>query len=132
MNTDLAVILLAHGTKNPESSQPVYGYAKQLSLQTHLQVEPCLREFIEPSIPTVVDKLATKGYRTIFVLPFFLFKSAHVTRDIQNDIEIERKKYPDIKFIIGEPLGDDPLLFALLFKRLEEGLKQYPGPLKHT
>jgi sirohydrochlorin ferrochelatase len=119
--SDFAVILLAHGTREPEASSPVHRYARALAKRTTLRVEPCLREFIEPSVPTVVKKLKDEGIRNIFVLPFFLFKSGHVTRDIQEDVKAEQEKHPEIKFQIGEPLGEDSLLEELLEKRLSEG-----------
>ena len=83
-------------------------------------MEPCLREFIEPSVPTVVEKLAKKGVRDIYVVPFFLFSSGHVTRDIQNDLAAEKAKYPELTFHIGRPLEYDTLLGDLLLKRLRE------------
>ena len=115
-----AVILLAHGTKEPEASVPVHDYAERLRRETGLQVEPCLREFIEPSVPTVVGKLVGEGVEKIFVVPFFLFKSGHVIRDITDDLESEKKKYSHVRFVVGEPLGFDELLVSLLKKRLNE------------
>ena len=89
-----AVILLAHGTKEVNASKPVFEYARALSDEFGLRVEGCLREFIEPSIPTVVKQMAAGGVKKIYVVPFFLFKSGHVTRDIESDIDQERAKYP--------------------------------------
>ena len=118
-----AVMLLAHGTREVEASAPVHRLAAALAERTKLRIEPCLREFIEPSLPTVVEQLWRDGIEEIFVLPFFLFKGGHVTRDIRKDIEAERRKYPTLKFKIGEPLGEDPLILSLLEKRLTEGLE---------
>lgn len=114
------VILLAHGTKEPEASAPVHHYARRLAARTGLRVEPCLREFIEPSVPTVVGALYRDGYRKILVLPFFLFKSGHVTRDIAADLAAEKARFTDLEFTVGEPLGEDGLLEDLLFRRLRE------------
>jgi len=119
-----AVILLAHGTKELEASEPVHQYAKALAKSTGQRVEPCLREFIEPSVPTVVEKLVKEGVQKIYVVPFFLFNSGHVTRDIQNEIEAEKRKYPEVQFKIGNPLGFDNFLTQLLSKRMNELLKQ--------
>ena len=124
MTSRIAVILLAHGTKEPAASEPVHAYARLLAERTGLRVEPCLREFIEPSVPTVVAKLHTDGYRTIYVLPYFLFKSGHVTRDIAEDLRAQNARYPEIAFKVGEPLGMDALLLELLLKRLEEALAE--------
>lgn len=119
-NRKFAVILLAHGTKEPEASEPVHRYANYLAAHTYQRVEPCLREFIEPSVPTVVGKLVSEGYEQIYVLPLFLFNSGHVIRDIQHDLAAEKAKYPKVQFTVGQPLGFDEMLGELLKKRLGE------------
>jgi len=120
----MAVMLLAHGTKEPEASEPVHQYAKALADSTGLWVEPCLREFIEPSVPTVVQKMVSKGAKRIVVVPFFLFKSGHVSRDITNDLAREEEKHPEVHFEVGEPIGYDERLLPVLKNRLEELLKK--------
>ena len=115
-----AVILLAHGTKEPDASEPVFRYAQDLARETGMHVEGCLREFIEPSVPTVVGKLVEMGVNEIYVVPFFLFKSGHVTRDITNDLNQEKKKYPKLTFKLGKPICYDASLVIVLKKRLEE------------
>jgi sirohydrochlorin ferrochelatase len=82
-------------------------------------VEPCLREFIEPSVPTVVKKLVSEGVQRIVVVPFFLFSSGHVTRDIQEDLAVEKKKYPHLIFDVGQPIGFDEGMVDILKRRLE-------------
>jgi len=89
-----------------------------------MRVDGCLREFIEPSIPTVVGKMVQEGVEKIYVLPFFLFKSAHVTRDIQEDIASEREKYPQVEFVVGDPVGFDPRLVEVLKARTQDVLSR--------
>ena len=113
-------MLLAHGTREVEASKPVHEYAKALAEQTGMKVVPCLREFIEPSVPTVVGNMVKEGYEKILVLPFFLFNSGHVTRDITNDLDAEKKKYPHLVFVVGQHIGFDSSMVKLLKKRLEE------------
>ncbi|MFH1263098.1 MAG: CbiX/SirB N-terminal domain-containing protein [Pseudomonadota bacterium] len=113
------VMLLAHGTREPEASKPVFEYAKALAEATQMHVEPCLREFIEPSIPTVVAKCVNEGVERIVVVPFFLFRSGHVTRDIENSLAVERAKYPALRFNVGEPIGFDRGIVEILKRRLE-------------
>jgi sirohydrochlorin ferrochelatase len=114
-----AVILLAHGTREPEASKPVFEYAKALADATGMHVEPCLREFIEPSVPTVVAKCVKDGVERIVIVPFFLFRSGHVTRDIENDLAAEKAKYPTLTIRVGEPIGFDRGVVEILKRRLE-------------
>jgi sirohydrochlorin ferrochelatase len=115
-----AVVLLAHGTREAEASEPVHRYARELARRFGLRVEPALREFSEPSLTSVVDRLAADGVTEIAVLPFFLFRSGHVTRDITSDLKREGARHPALRFRVGEPLGFDPLLTELLSRRLAE------------
>lgn len=115
-----AVMLLAHGTKEVDASEPVHQYAKALAEQTKMKVVPCLREFIEPSVPTVVGELVKEGYQKILVIPYFLFSSGHVTRDITDDLNAEKRKYPQITFEVGRPIGFDPAMVEVLKHRLQE------------
>ncbi len=117
-----AVILLAHGTKELEASIPVHQYAQALARKSGIQVEPCMREFIEPSVPAVVQKLVSQGMDQIVIIPFFLFNSAHVTQDIVKDLDREKAKYPHLDFKVGEPLGFDENVVIVLQKRLEKVL----------
>lgn len=113
------VILLAHGTREAAASKPVFDYARALAEKTGLRVEPCMREFIEPSVPTVVGALAKEGVDEITVVPFFLFKSGHVTRDITADLAAEKVKHPHLAFRVAEAIGFDPLVVEILEQRLK-------------
>lgn len=118
-NLKTAVILLAHGTRESEASKPVHDYAKALARVSGMPVEPCMREFIEPSLSTVVKKLVDRGFERILVIPFFLFQSEHVTRNIQEDLSEEKSKYPRLVFDVGEPIGYDEAMVEILKRRLK-------------
>jgi len=117
-----AVILLAHGTREREASEPVFRYAEELARRSGRPVYACLREFVEPSLPTVVARLAAEGVERVILLPFFLFKSGHVTRDIAADLAAEKKKHPHLSFAVAEPIGYDEAVVAVLSKRLADVL----------
>lgn len=87
-------------------------------------VEPCLREFIEPGVPTVVRNLAERGFTRIVVVPFFLFQSGHVTRDIAADLAAEKAKHPSLSFEVGEPIGFDEGMVDILKRRAEAVLSR--------
>lgn len=125
MKDDTAVILLAHGTRKAKASLPVHNYAKALAKKTGLRVEPCLREFIEPSFPTVVSKLNQDGIKRILILPFFLLSGGHVVKDVTKDIAQQKEANPQLTFRLASSLGEDPLLEELLAKRLFEGLSDW-------
>jgi sirohydrochlorin cobaltochelatase len=112
-------MLLAHGTREKEASKPVHEYAAALAQATGYVVEPCLREFIEPSVPTVTLKLVERGFSRVIVLPFFLFKSGHVSRDIVNDLSAQKERYPNVQFVVADPIGFEPAIVNILRKRLE-------------
>ena len=124
-----AVILLAHGTREVGASEPVFRYANELAQRTGLRVEPCFREFIEPSVASVVRRLAADGVHDIAVVPFFLFSSAHVTRDIREDLRAEAERCPHLVFRIGRPVGFDAAVVSVLENRLAEARSSEPEAL---
>ena len=60
------------------------------------------------------------GIKEIVVVPFFLFEGIHIREDIPEKIEGLEKKYPDVIFKFGKPIGADPMLAEILVKRAEE------------
>lgn len=112
-----ANILVGHGTRELKASQPVHDYAQALSKMIQEPVHPALREFIEPSLANVVRRCYQDGARKFFIIPFFLFRSAHATSDIENDLTALRSEMSDIQWVIGEPLGFEPAIVNVLHDR---------------
>lgn len=111
-DANTAVLLIGHGSKDPEGNDEFESFAKKIG------VRHCLLEYAEPSIPTVFEQLAKEGIRRVAAIPYFLFAGAHVKRDIPHAIEEERRKHPEMEIRLGRHLGVDERLLRAMSDRL--------------
>jgi len=79
-------------------------------------------EFSERSIPAGLDALIAQGVDDIAVVPYFLFDGVHIREDIPRMIEEYKSAHPKITFKMGNPLGADRRLAAILTDRISECL----------
>lgn len=63
--------------------------------------------FSQPRLSRVVKKFIIKKCQRIIIVPFFLLEGNHVVKDIPERISQEKKKYPEVKFIYTENIGND-------------------------
>ncbi len=100
----IAVVLLGHGSLNPETALE----SQQLGSQLHGNrpnwtfVSAYLNQ--EPGLKTVVEELRAKDQDWIYVLPLLVFKGKHIEIDIpallkQLNLEKTRKPMPPITLL---------------------------------
>ena len=99
-------MLLGHGSKDPEWSQPFEKIA--VSLGKRLPAVPVFLAYLEhgPSLEEAVTALAAKGAMSIRVVPLFLGAGGHVKDDLPRLVaEVKR---PDITLTLEKPIGEQP------------------------
>jgi sirohydrochlorin cobaltochelatase len=103
-------IILAHGSRRAGSNQIVERLAHELELApAYWSVAPSLVDRVTTAIAT--------GATEIGILPYFLF-SGGITDAIAESIAQLRQQFPDVKLILGEPIGNSPELAATIGKIL--------------
>jgi sirohydrochlorin cobaltochelatase len=104
-------IILAHGSRRAGSNQIVERLAHDLDLQTaYWSVSPSLADRVAAAIAT--------GATEIGILPYFLFAGG-ITDAIAESTAQLRVQYPQVKLILGEPIGNSPELVATIGKILK-------------
>lgn len=78
-------------------------------------------ELAMPDIAGAYASCVKKGATHIVVLPLFLAKGKHWTRDIPSLTSQAAARFPETTYQIAEPLGIDDLLLDLLKKRFDAG-----------
>src|SRR5713101_4760466 len=76
-----AVILFAHGAREPEWAQPFESIRDRLRAGGTL-VELAFLEFMSPSLNEAAAGLADKGIKTVIIVPLFLAQGAHLKREL--------------------------------------------------
>jgi len=93
-----AVLLVAHGSRVPESNAEIEGLARRLAdtVEPGTAVAHAFLELAEPSIPAAIDALAEAGSRRIVLIPYFLSAGRHVADDIPEIVEQARARHPGL------------------------------------
>ena len=100
------IVLLGHGSKDPEWSQPFEKIA--VSLGKRLPAVSIFLAYLEhgPSLDEAVTALVAKGALSIRVIPLFLGAGGHVKGDLPKLITEARR--PDVSIVLDKPIGEQP------------------------
>lgn len=104
-----AVLLISHGSRLASTKEEVIRLAAALRKKSNAGIfEYAFLTLESPSIPEGVDRCVQKGATEIVVLLNFLNSGQHVLEDIPRIVEEARKKYPQVRFRVTEPIGQHP------------------------
>lgn len=114
--TSSNLILLAHGSKDPDWAKPMEDLLARLKSRHPGRAYLAYLQFCEPSFADVLKKAASQGADLIRVLPVFLSSGGHVQRDIVPLIQQmgeESSTRIELLPAIGETSEFHELLFSL-------------------
>ena len=100
------IVLLGHGSRDPEWSQPFEKIA--VSVGKRMPAVAVALAYLEhgPSLEEAVAVLAAKGALSIRVVPLFLGTGGHVRDDLPK--LVAQAKRPDIDLMLEKPIGEQP------------------------
>src|SRR6266705_1064629 len=98
-----AVILFAHGAREPEWAQPF--------------------ESISPSLDEAAARLATKGIKTVLIVPLFLAQGAHLKRELPAMVARIRKRHAKTDFRVTPALGEAPEIVAAITEGVQRAAR---------
>ena len=104
-----AVILFSLGSTLCGAGTALGNHAERLRSQFPL-VEVGYMNYSTPTFEESVDKTTAAGATEIIVVPFFLAPGYFVTKSLPDRVSANRRRYPEVHFLIVPPLGADPLL----------------------
>jgi sirohydrochlorin ferrochelatase len=126
--TTTALLLIAHGSRQPEANDDLNHVAVQLRRRGHVVVESFL-ELAEPDIDEGASRCVGQGVGRVVLVPYFLAAGVHVRRDLAAARDRLARRYPKVEFRLAEPLGRHPLLLEVVAQRAEEACRaDTPGP----
>jgi len=118
-----AILLMAHGSRIPDANNAVRDIAAMVRQMSGFEiVEVSFREQHLPNIQQGIDACVAQGAERILLVPYFLFIGAHVQEDLPEELSEARKRYPDVQFAMGRPLGAHRKLAEIVVERIAEGL----------
>ena len=116
-----AVLLIAHGSREPSANDDLIELATRLSASGEYPiVEACFLELAEPDIPASGDRCVARGATRVLMVPYFLSAGVHLRRDLTAARDELARRFSDVAFRLGPPLGPHPLLDSLVAARVRE------------
>jgi len=119
------VVVLGHGSRLKKANDLIPNIIGGLKQSLGLsKIYPAYLQLAVPDLVQSLERLAKAGCRRIIIVPFFLFVGNHVSRDIPEIIEREKKKYPDVRFIYTGNLGEDSRIADIVADKIKENLNE--------
>ena len=118
--TTTAVMLIAHGSRHEPANADLRELADRLARRVEYPiVEPAFLELAEPTIDEAGDRCVDLGASRVLMVPYFLSMGVHLLRDLTAAREALNRRHPKVDFLLGPPLGPNPLLDRLVFDRVD-------------
>ena len=125
MSIKTGVIVLAHGSKVRTGNEGLFTIVEMLrAMGKWDMVEPGFLQLAKPGLTEVVEVLVDRGAKRVVVMPLLLFSGSHVLRCIPEDINNERKKFPEVEFCYAKNIGADERIAMIVADRVEESVNQ--------
>ncbi len=107
--SDHAIILFAHGARDPQWAAP-FGVIRERLQAARPEVEIALAflEFMAPTLEAAVARLAARGAKRIVVVPLFMAQGAHLQRDLPLVLERIRARHAQLELRVLPAVGDVP------------------------
>ncbi len=118
------VIVLAHGSKVKSGTEGLFKVVEMLrAMGKWDMVDACFLQLAKPGLSEGVKNIVEKGAEKIVAMPLLLFSGNHVLKDIPDEIENEKRKYPEIQFFYARNLGADKRIAQIAADRIDEATK---------
>ena len=113
--TEPAIILFAHGARDPEWAQPFKKIKRMLETKKPgAVVELAFLELMQPALADAVDKLAQAGHQSITIAPLFMAQGGHLKNDLPKILDALRADHLNITITLLPAVGDvDDILAAI-------------------
>jgi sirohydrochlorin cobaltochelatase len=103
-----AVILLAHGARDPRWAEPFLRVAALIRKQApELDVEVAYLEHLAPSLEDAARRLAGRGARALRVVPLFVGRGDHLRVEVPRRVSAVAATLPGVAVDVALPAGDD-------------------------
>src|SRR5438067_838176 len=107
IRSDSAVILFAHGAREPEWALPFERLRDRLRA-SGLRVELAYLGSMPPAIEEAAAVLVREGCKRVTIVPLFLAQGGHLKEDLPKLVAALREEHSGVEFRVTQALGDAP------------------------
>jgi sirohydrochlorin cobaltochelatase len=112
---DRALILFAHGARDPRWAEPFQRLQRSIQGQLpDVAVGLAFLELMTPQLPVLVAQLLHDGCRDVTVVPVFLGQGGHVLRDLPSIADGLRQQFPELNLRVAGAVGEDEDVLAAM------------------
>lgn len=116
---DPALLLIAHGTRNPAGATEMQQLVEHLRQRLEPPVGAAwLEDFAEPDALTAAGELIASGATHMVTLPFLVLGAGHAKTDVPAVVHDVAAAFPQVTVTHGRVLGLHPRLFELARARV--------------
>ncbi|MBE0612541.1 MAG: CbiX/SirB N-terminal domain-containing protein [Burkholderiales bacterium] len=117
-----AIILFAHGARDPEWAVP-FGIVKQQvqAARPEAQVELAFQDFMTPTLEAAVERAAAQGARRVTVVPLFMAQGGHLKQDLPRMVAKLREQHPLLEFRVMSAIGEAPEILQAISDWVSRG-----------
>lgn len=110
-----ALVLFAHGSRDPEWARPIETLAGQLRLRLpDVAIATAYLELMKPGLDEAVEKLIEGGAADITIVPLFLAQGSHLRRDLPAMVEALRAAWPTHSINVTRAIGEMPEVLSAI------------------
>jgi sirohydrochlorin cobaltochelatase len=110
-----ALILFAHGARDPRWAEPFLAIAERIRLADPARpVELAFLELMEPDLDEAARRLAAGGATRIDVVPLFLGMGGHLRNDLPPRVEAVRAALPAVEIRLHAAIGENEAVIAVV------------------
>lgn len=110
-----AVILFAHGARDPQWAEPFRRIREQVSLlRPELRVELAFLELMAPNLSQCVHELARDGVRQMTLVPLFMAQGGHLKNDLPPMVHELEKAHTGLRIHVTPAIGESALLLSAI------------------
>lgn len=115
-----ALILLAHGSRDPHWRAPFDALEDSLARRSATTLRLAYMELCAPSLETTVAELQAQGTTHADILPLFFAAGRHLREDVPGQIDALHRAHPEIRLTLLAPVGEHPVFVDTLASIIDE------------
>jgi sirohydrochlorin cobaltochelatase len=106
-----ALILFAHGARDPEWANPMRRVQAAVRQRVaDMPVELAFLEFMAPTLADCATALIAGGATKIVVMPMFIARGGHLKRDVPELLAALQAAHPGVELILGDVIGEQEIV----------------------
>jgi len=112
---ELAIILFAHGARDPEWAAPFNIIQRQLqAARPDAQVALAFQDFMTPTLEDAVAQAAVQGAKRVVLVPLFMAQGGHLKQDLPRMVGKIRDRHPQLEVTVAPAIGDAPQILQAI------------------